>query len=398
MAIRANPLPILGLEHYVATARFRSQMLAREQLAPALLPVFASHEEPREFDYRARCVELKKRFRDLGLTRGGWRMLLRHGKALWNPLRRCHEFRRHPDRRLVDWADILALLPRHDGLPPQRIALVWAKTCSMRGPAPSCDAPMQARLLMAAWRRWDSLDTRHARRAWARNELIPVMAWAKSLGNHPPKVPTNAGFAWYLRQQRDAKIKAVTERLDKEYPGEPDREFHFDGLCFTRLDSYSSLYRAGLEFSNCLVHVADTRVAGIRPGSYYLVSDTAGGAPLVLLRADEDADGKPVEVWELRAAFNRCPPMQTARQVWQFVEQNQRTAANPTQPVQPTEPTQPNPFQMLEDMGIPCTDEVAEAILKAYDLLELYGSEPNERIERAVAQLRRISGPNPWED
>lgn len=395
LARRAHPLPILGLRHYAATARFREQMLERERLSPALLPVFQSHEGFRLLGYRADCGQVKVHLRGCCLTEGGWRMLLRHGSNLWKPLRRSHEFCRHPDRVLCGWANIVANLPRKDELPPNRIALAWAQTCSMRHMHPDFDARQQARLVAAAWRRWDAIGTREERRRWARQELVPVMAWSQTRSHQPPAAPANSRFAWYLRQQRAASAEAVARQISKHRPGEPDRVFHFKGLCFTRLGSRASLYRAGLHFHNCLVHVPDNNSKCISPGSYYVVSEEASGKALALLRADATVTGTPGDVLELRGPFNRRVSMQLAHRIWEFVHSIQsapQADSSGASREETTGPTSRDPFEVLQEMGIPCTDELADAALLANKVLKARGMEPNEKLKRVVTQLNCLHG------
>ena len=322
LAIRANPLPVLTLRHYTATAKFRADMLVREQRSPALLPVFESHERFTEFGYGVGCGKLKEYLRGGGLSNGGWRLLLRHGRRLWQPLRRSHEFQRHPDRILRDWANIVAALPRRDVLPPSRIALAWVQTYSMRSAKRDGDTSHQARLVMAAWRRWDAIETGIERRRWTREELLPVMAWAQTLSHSPPQAPDNAGFAWYLRQQHAANIELIANQIDQQYPGEFDFHFDFGELRFTMLGSRASLYRAGMRFHNCLAHVADNYDGCISPGSYYIVSHRANGKALALLRADANACGEPRNVLELRGPCNLAVSSQVTQIVWQFARFN----------------------------------------------------------------------------
>lgn len=319
LATRANPLPVLSLRQYTATAKYRMEMLMREQLSPALLPVFKSHNLFAEFDYRAECRELKEYWRGAGISKGGWRLLLRYGQKLWEPLRRSHEFQRYPDRVLRDWANIVAELPRRDTLPPGRIALAWAHTYSMRSFKCDNDTLHQAKLVMAAWRRWDTFETRIEKRRWAREELLPVIVWTQTHSHCPPQVPGNSGFAWYLRQQRAANVESIANQLDKDYPGEPDIYFNFGELCFTKLGSRASLYRAGMRFHNCLAHAADNYSDCIALGSYYIVSHHADGKPLALLRADDNAFGLPKNVLELRGPCNAAVSSQLAQTVWRVV-------------------------------------------------------------------------------
>lgn len=323
LALRANPLPCLGLGHYTAVARHRKTLEERERRAPSLLPVFAAWEELDDASYCDSCSDLEQDFRALGMSEGGWRALLRHGKALWRGLRRSHEFSRRPEQVLLEWANLVALLPQKDALPPDRIAQVWAQTRSMRDAPGDNDSHSQAQLVLAAWRRWDSLPTRAERRHWSREELLPVLSWAQAHSSESPCAPPNVGFAWYLRKQRAADTERTMRELDRKHPGQPDQTFEFENLRFIHLRSYASLYRAGLQFHNCLAQVPHSFNRVVSSGAHYAIGDATTGRALALLRADSDAEGRPLGVLEIRCACNQAAPGWLVRAAWRFARQNQ---------------------------------------------------------------------------
>lgn len=371
LAERSNVLPTLCLGHYAAVARNQATLRERERLAPGLAATFAQYGCYAGPAYSADSHGLKARLDEVGMSKAGWRLLLRHGATLWRGLRRSHEFARRPEAMLVEWARLVALLPPQQSLPADRIALVWAQTNSMRHSALDDDARFQARLVLAASRCWDCLPDRIERRRWSREQLLPVLAWAQSISHAAPPVPPGAGFAWYLRQARAAGTENHLRELARQYPGRPDQGFEFENLRFTRLRSRAALYRAGLSFHNCLVQVANDFENVVSPGSHYAITEPGSGRALALLRADAGASGRPLSVLELRGPCNRPVPIELRNTVRRFVRQNQgqATAARDRARVREQKARQSRVaaprrafIKSLEDIGVPATPDVLHAL------------------------------------
>lgn len=150
-----------------------------------------------------------------------------------------------------------------------------------------------------------------------------VAAWMGG-GNAAPAVPRGAGWTWFAAQAGISRRQRIEQAIPERSPGEPYRDFDFEGMRFTRLNSQASLFREGLHFRNCLVRIADAHphTLGTLPdGDYYRLSEAARGRRLALLRTTRWRTGKPCPViQERRAACNRPVPLALHEEAQHFLE------------------------------------------------------------------------------
>jgi hypothetical protein len=320
LARRANPAPVLWLSHYCRVASGQEAPQTREREAATMIATHAlfgsKYGKPFDVDFR----EIKWRAARLyALADRGWCALHQHGAAIWSPLRRVSGFGTHGPQMAAAWANLVATLPRKS-LPPRRIALAWSVgfTKALR-PA---DAVQEVRLIEAACRRWDRFPNRVERRHFVRNELLPVLAWARRLPLAFPVAPPQAGWNWYLRQVQYAHELALLARLEEGQPSLADDSQEFAGLRFARLTSLSAQLRAGLELHNCLAGAGSGYDPSTCPGEYFRIDDVATGRALACLRAQVNDAGRAVDALELRGPCNREVEPGLRRLVMLFLIQN----------------------------------------------------------------------------
>ena len=320
LARRSQGARHLRLSHYCLVWQNLDAMRQREHESAALLPLFDLLRSGGRHavdlfghDYGVMRSHLEAE----GLSPAGWRLLCRHGTALWSPLRRSHEFDNNPSKMLVTWANLLAAM-HTPTLPPTRLALAWAMTHSM-GDGERVNTSAEARLLHAAWREYKRTLTRVHSRHLIREQVVPVLQWWQTQGASLPLIPARAGWRWFARQAAQADWQAMAAALDACDPGGPDFNLEVGGIRFTRLCSLASLFKAGLAFRNCLVHVSTKHEGVVKEGGYYSLSDANSGRLLALLRALETDEGHPVRVLELRGPFNQPVGLDVRRVVQRFV-------------------------------------------------------------------------------
>lgn len=224
-----------------------NEWFAQQRLheAPALWPLYAATRIPLEHDFD----EVKCHLRERGLTRGGWRVLCRHGRAVWWPLRHCHEFGRKPEREIVIQANLAAAIGRGE-LPPAALRLALGRLGSM-----NLLLRREALLrppIMAAWRQLDRLADPAGRSAFVRGPLDVVLAnWL--LRDGLVEVPRGAGWRWFVTAMSAAHETVVAPNRRRRSFG---KRRVIDGYTIVPLRTIGAVQAAGMSMRNCLASPA----------------------------------------------------------------------------------------------------------------------------------------------
>jgi hypothetical protein len=261
--------------------------------------------------------ELKARLHGAELGRGGWRLLCRHGPALWWPLRRCHEFRRGAEREIVFLANLLAAVGRHD-LPPAALTLALGRVASVnRLPVEQARSLLQP--FRAAWRHMDSLPVAE-RAAWAAGPVQDVLSeWLFHGG--PGKVPRNAPWGWFASWAERARRQAYDQTV--AVPSFGSHRFFADVEIFP-LRHLRAIREAGFALRNCMGRAEDNLQWW--ETAYFLVCGRDGR---VLAMFSVDNEGEHDEVLEIRGRYNREPPPHLLGYVRQYLELERNVACLP---------------------------------------------------------------------
>lgn len=177
--------------HYEKVWRLPHASKIRMREAPRLWPLYDVLGLSPESDFDV----VKKRLREEGLTRGGWKVLCRHGRALWWPARHCHEFGIAPRREVAFLTNLVAATGCEE-LPPTGLLLAVGRLASVH----RLNAAESGRLLLpfrAAWRHLATIEE-HARAAYLRGP-VDAMLTEWMLRPLAPRVPHGVGWAWFDR-------------------------------------------------------------------------------------------------------------------------------------------------------------------------------------------------------
>lgn len=275
-------------EHYVAVWQSAPAARRRMRESPLLWPLYGAFGYPATCDLDA----IKRCLRRYGLSQGGWRMLCRHGRALWWPLRRCHEFQRNPRREIAALANLVAAIG--PALPPPSLVCALGRLSSMN----RFDAADARRLMLpfrAAWRHLESLPI-DARSAFAHVDADAVFTeWL--LQSEPPRVSRGAEWSWFERWTAHASRASTDCRV--RWPAFGQRR-RIGGLEVVPLRDLRAVREAGLALRNCMGRAERTdRKRGV---AMFLIRD---GNDRAVAMFSARSGTTAFELLELRGRHNR---------------------------------------------------------------------------------------------
>lgn len=275
-------------DHYTMVWHAVAAAKRRVREAPKLWPLY----DVTGMAPTSELGRLKRLLVDHGLSRGGWKVLCRHGRQLWWPLRHCHEFGLAPQREVIFFANLMAATGRAE-LPPPGLLLVLGRLASVR----RLDARHAAQLLrpvLAAWRALLWIDDPQARTTFLHGTVENVLCeWL--LQPALPRVPSGAGWAWFVRW-------ALQVREAERDRSEPWRGFgrcrRFGGLKVVPLRTLGAVRAAGRALRNCMA-TADPHDEARGPALFAIVG--VDGRTRAMFSAYRDA----TRPREIRASCNR---------------------------------------------------------------------------------------------
>ncbi len=282
---------VVHSRHYQDVWQGRQAVRGHLDEAPLLWPLYDVTGVPLGRDLHA----VKAALRRVGLTRGGWLALCRHGRALWWPLRRCHEFQRDPAREIVFLANLVAATGRHD-LPPPALTLALGRVASVNR-LTARQACVLVRPFRAAWRHLEALPGT-ARAACAIGPVPDVLTECLLQGTQL-RGPRGATWPWFVRWAARARQQARERRVP--VPTFGFRRCFFD-VEIIPLRDLRALREAGLALRNCMGRAeADIVQWDI---AYFLLRERDGRA---LAMFSADACGACDEPLQMRGRYNSEP-------------------------------------------------------------------------------------------
>jgi hypothetical protein len=290
--------PEFNTDDYVFVWKRARASRLREREAPRLWPLYGimrrKHWAPTAEIGRV-CDYLRRE----GLTKGGWKMLCRHGRALWWPMRHCHEFHRNPLREVIALANLLAASGRRD-LPPPALALTIARLRSMSPHDGGDGTANLLPLIRVAWQHMDTLLDASARAAFARGTLESMMVAWHGLGSPAPP-PKGAGMAWFER--RCAQLQLRVHGKDVAWCSMRLSARTVDGFEILPLTQLSAVRAAGFLLRNCMAQ-ATTAEANNSRHALFLMTD-ADGRALAMFSTILAEDGTTGRLADIRGRFNQ---------------------------------------------------------------------------------------------
>jgi hypothetical protein len=274
-------------DHYVTVWRDAHASKTRMREAPLLWPLYDVTGVPLRFDLDV----VKRRLVNGGLTRGGWIALCRHGRALWWPIRRCHEFGRNPKREIIAMANLLG--PLGPVLPPPALRLAVGRLSSINR-FPASDAGKLLLPFRAAWRHLETLAA-HERAAYVRGPVDAVLTeWM--LQSELPVVPRGAGWQWFegwaernRRASRDQRVR---------WPSFGNRR-RIGDLEIVPLRNLRAVREAGLALRNCMGRAEEQDIE--RSPALFLAREVRGRTLAMFSSYAEDGGA----LLEIRGRYNR---------------------------------------------------------------------------------------------
>lgn len=276
--------------HYGIVWRWPRESRDRIRESSLLWPVYDGACVPPFCDLGA----LKRSLRESGLTRGGWIALCRHGRWLWWPVRRCHEFARAPRREIISLANLLG--PAGAELPPPPLLAAVGRLSSLNWFAKK-EAGKLLRPFRAAWRHMETL-TPEERAGFVRGHFEDVLCQWAIVADHP-KVPHGADWAWFERWA--ARQDGLRQLQGTPWPAR-GRKKTMAGVEILPLRDLRAVREAGMTLRNCMAR------AGAEPESrrqpLFLMRDTNGHALAMFTGyANGAVNGSGPE--EIRGRYNR---------------------------------------------------------------------------------------------
>jgi hypothetical protein len=290
LLVRARVLSHNGTpnsDHYVKVWRNPHASKMRTRESPLLWSLYDVTGVPLRFDLDV----VKRRLLNGGLTRGGWRALCRHGRALWWPIRRCHEFSRNPEREIIALANLLG--PLGPVLPPPALRLAVGRLSSINR-FPASDARKLLLPFRAAWRHLETLAACE-RATFVRGPVDAVLTeWM--LQSELPAVPRGAGWQWFEGWSERNRRASRDRRVG--WPSFGDRR-RIGDLEIVPLRNLRAVREAGLALRNCMGRVEGQDIE--RSPALFLVCEVQGRALAMFSSYAKDGGA----LREIRGRYNR---------------------------------------------------------------------------------------------
>jgi hypothetical protein len=279
---------IVSSRDYVSVWQHPHASKQRIRESPRLWPLYNVLGCSPEHDLHFVMREL----RHYGLTRGGWKALCRHGRALWWPIRRCHEFGCNARREIIELANLVAAIG--PDLPPPALTLALGRLASLN-PFLAADTRRLLLPFRAAWRHYDALPPSE-RTMFARGPVDAVLSeWLLRPGH--PKVPRGADWRWF--EEWATKTVRASEDKHVRWPGFGGRR-RIDGVEVVPLRNLHAVREAGFALRNCMGRAG--RQERNRDVALFLMRDASGRAQAMF---SADLDRRSTEPREIRGHCNR---------------------------------------------------------------------------------------------
>lgn len=226
--------------HYVIVWRNAHAAKAHLRESPLLWPLYDLTRVSLRFDLDV----VKRTLRRQGLTRSGWLTLCRHGRALWWPMRHCHEFKRDPREQIISLANLLG--PMGPVLPPAGLLLAVGRLASINRFS-GLDAGKLSPPFRAAREHLETLGV-HERTAFLLGPVDSVLTeWL--LQSDYPSVPFQANWRWFEEWAERSRRESHEQCVPWPSFGRRRRMGDVD---FEPLRSLRAVREAGLALRNCM--------------------------------------------------------------------------------------------------------------------------------------------------